>query len=67
MKLVKIKDENLIFSDGTKLWILDYEVLKSMGKAPKLSIPDSFKVGDAMKKYGYNDTDFFNAREEWEA
>tara|TARA_Y100000310_G_scaffold241786_1_gene245908 strand:+ start:455 stop:658 length:204 start_codon:yes stop_codon:yes gene_type:complete len=63
MKLVKIKDENLIFSDGTKLWILDYEVLNSMGKAPKLSISDSFKVGDAMKKYGYNDDAFFNARE----
>jgi len=63
-KIDKIENENIYFTNGKNIWILYYQGLSALGKAPELSTLDLMKVGRAMGEIGYGDSDVDEYREE---
>tara|TARA_B100001939_G_scaffold346768_1_gene366410 strand:- start:2521 stop:2763 length:243 start_codon:yes stop_codon:yes gene_type:complete len=64
LRITEIKNEDIYFSNGKSLWILYFQGLSALGRAPKLSTLDLMKVGRAMGDIGYCDSDVDMYREE---
>ena len=64
LRITEIKGEDIYFNNGKYIWILYYQGLRALGKAPDLSIEDSMKIGKAMGEIGYGDADIDEYREE---
>ena len=64
LRISEIKGEDIYFNNGKVLWILYYQGLSALGKAPELSTLDLMKVGKAMGDIGYCDSDVDMYREE---
>ena len=64
LRITEIKGEDIYFNNGKVLWILYFQGLSALGRAPKLSTLDLMKVGKAMGEIGYCDSDVDMYREE---
>ena len=64
LRITEIKNEDIYFSNGKSLWILYFQGLSALGRAPELSTLDLMKVGRAMGDIGYCDSDVDMYREE---
>ena len=64
LRITEIKGEDIYFNNGKVLWILYYQGLSALGKAPELSTLDCMKIGKAMGDIGYCDSDVDMYREE---
>ena len=64
LRITEIKGEDIYFNNGKVLWILYFQGLSALGRAPKLSTSDLMKVGKALGEIGYCDSDVDMYREE---
>jgi len=64
LRITEIKGEDIYFNNGKVLWILYYQGLSALGRAPELSTLDCMKIGKAMGDIGYCDSDVDMYREE---
>ena len=64
LRITEIKGEDIYFNNGKVLWILNFQGLSALGRAPELSTLDLMKVGKAMGEIGYSDADIDEYREE---
>ena len=64
LRITEIKGEDIYFNNGKVLWILYFQGLSALGRAPELSTLDLIKVGKAMGDIGYCDSDVDMYREE---
>ena len=64
LRITEIKGEDIYFNNGKVLWILYFQGLSALGRAPELSTLDLMKVGKAMGEIGYCDSDVDMYREE---
>ena len=64
LRITEIKGEDIYFNNGKVLWILYFQGLSALGRAPELSTLDLMKVGKAMGDIGYCDSDVDMYREE---
>ena len=64
LRITEIKGEDIYFNNGKVLWILYFQGLSALGRAPKLPTSDLIKVGKAMGDIGYCDSDVDMYREE---
>ena len=54
LRITEIKGEDIYFNNGKVLWILYFQGLSALGRAPKLPTSDLIKVGKAMGDIGYS-------------
>ena len=46
LRITEIKGEDIYFNNGKVLWILYFQGLSALGRAPKLPTSDLIKVGN---------------------